>query len=115
VHGDGLQSRDFTFVENVVDANLLAAEADAAGAVVNVGAGDRYTLLDLIEQVGRILGRSPRIVHEPPRAGDMRHTQADISLASRVLGYAPRVDFATGLRRTVEAMAAAEGAVADHA
>ncbi|HEV8339230.1 MAG TPA: NAD-dependent epimerase/dehydratase family protein [bacterium] len=113
VHGDGLQSRDFTFVENVVDANLLAAEADAAGAVVNVGAGDRYTLLDLIEQVGRILGRSPRIVHEPPRAGDMRHTQADISLAGRLLGYAPRVDFAAGLRRTVEAMAEAERAVAD--
>jgi UDP-glucose 4-epimerase len=115
VHGDGLQSRDFTYVENVVDANLLAADADAAGAVLNAGAGDRHTLLDLIEQVGRILGRSPQIVHEPPRAGDMRHTQADISLASRVLGYAPRVDFATGLRRTVEAMAAAEGAVADHA
>ena len=115
VHGDGLQSRDFTYVENVVDANLLAADADAAGAVVNAGAGDRHTLLDLIEQVGRILGRSPQIVHEPPRAGDMRHTQADISLASRLLGYAPRVDFATGLRRTVEAMAGTEGAVADHA
>ncbi len=112
VHGDGRQSRDFTFVDNVVEANLLAAEADAAGAVVNVGAGDRHTLLDLIELVGKILGRTPQIVHEPARAGDMRHTHADVSLAGRLLGYVPPVDFATGLRRTIEAMTGTE-AVAD--
>ena len=118
VHGDGLQSRDFTYVDNVVDANLLAADADAGeagGKVVNIGAGERHTLLDLIDQVGRLLGRVPQIVHEPPRAGDMRHTQADISLAGRLIGYAPRVDFAAGLRRTIEAVREAEGAVVDRA
>jgi len=115
VHGDGRQSRDFTYVEDVVEANLLAADAQADAAVLNVGAGDRHTLLDLIDLLGRILGRAPLIVHEPPRAGDVLHTQADITLARRLIGYAPSVDFATGLRRTVAAMRDAEGAVADHA
>lgn len=118
VHGDGLQSRDFTYVDNVVDANLLAAGADAGkagGRVLNIGAGERHTLLELIDQLGRILGRVPQIAHGPPRAGDMRHTQADISLAGRLIGYAPRVDFATGLRRTIEAMRGAEGAAVDRA
>ncbi len=120
VHGDGLQSRDFTYVDNVVEANLLAAEApadpgDAGGMVMNIGAGDRHTLLDLIGELAGILGRTPQVVHEPPRAGDVRHTQADITLAQRLIGYAPRVNFATGLRRVVQAMRAAEGAVVDHA
>jgi len=118
VHGDGLQSRDFTYVDNVVEANLQAAEADAdagegGGMAMNIGAGDRHTLLDLIDHLGRILGRPPEIVYEPLRAGDVRHTQADIALARRLIGYAPRVDFATGLRRTVEAMRQTEGALVD--
>lgn len=115
VHGDGLQSRDFTYVDNVVEANLLAADAQADAAVLNIGAGDRHTLLDLIDLLGRILGQAPQIVHEPPRAGDVLHTQADITLARRQIRYTPSVDFATGLRRTVAAMRDAEGAVADHA
>lgn len=106
VHGDGLQSRDFTYVDNVVEANLQAAEADADGAALNIGAGARYTLQDLVEHLAAILGRRPTVVHEPPRPGDVRHTQADITLARRLIGYAPRVDFATGLRYTVEAMQA---------
>lgn len=120
VHGDGRQSRDFTYVDNVVEANLRAAEADAdagdggGGMVMNIGAGERHTLLELIEHLERILGRAPQIVHEPPRAGDVRHTQADIALARRLIGYAPGVDFATGLSRTVEAMRVTEGAVVDH-
>ncbi len=110
VHGDGLQSRDFTYVDNVVEANLLAAESDAAGVALNVGAGARYTLLDLIDHLQRILGRRLEVVPEPPRPGDVRHTQADISLAQRLIGYTPRVDFAAGLRRMVESMRETEGA-----
>jgi len=110
VHGDGLQSRDFTYVDNVVDANLQAAEAEAAGVALNVGAGARYTLLDLIDRLQEILRRRLTVVHEAPRPGDVRHTQADISLAQRLIGYRPRVDFAAGLRRTVESLREMEGA-----
>jgi UDP-glucose 4-epimerase len=109
VHGDGMQSRDFTYVDNVVEANLLAAESDAAGVALNVGAGARYTLLDLIEHLQGILGWPLAVVHEPPRPGDVRHTQADIALAGRLIGYAPRVDFAAGLARMVESMRQMEG------
>lgn len=106
VHGDGLQSRDFTYVDNVVEANLRAADADVEAATMNVGAGRRHTLLDLVCHVGRILGRALQVVHEPARPGDVRHTEADIGLARRLIGYEPHVDFETGLRRTVEAMLA---------
>lgn len=104
VHGDGLQSRDFTYVDNVVDANLKAAAADMDFAVLNVGAGERHTLLDLIARIGEHLGRELKLEHEPPRAGDVRHTEADITLARKVIGYSPTVDFDTGLRLTIEAM-----------
>ncbi len=110
VHGDGLQSRDFTFVDNVVDANLQAADADASAVALNVGAGARYTLLDLIDQLQEILGRRLAVTHEPPRPGDVRHTQADINRAQRLIGYSPRVDFAAGLRRTVDSLREMEGA-----
>ncbi|MDR7492524.1 MAG: GDP-mannose 4,6-dehydratase, partial [Armatimonadota bacterium] len=106
VHGDGLQSRDFTYVDDVVEANLQAAAAgaEADGAVVNIGAGARHTLLDLVAEIARVLGTAPQVVHEPPRPGDVRHTEADITLARRLIGYAPRIGFREGLRRTVEAM-----------
>ncbi|MDR7490482.1 MAG: NAD-dependent epimerase/dehydratase family protein [Armatimonadota bacterium] len=106
VHGDGLQSRDFTYIDDVVEANLQAAAAgaEADGAVVNIGAGARHTLLDLVAEIAQVLGQAPQVVHEPPRPGDVRHTEADITLARRLLGYAPRIGFREGLRRTVEAM-----------
>lgn len=104
VHGDGLQSRDFTYVDNVVDANLKAAVADTDFAVLNVGAGERHTLLDLIARIGEHLGRELKIEYGPPRAGDVRDTEADITLARKVIGYSPTVDFDTGLRLTIEAM-----------
>ncbi len=109
VHGDGMQSRDFTYVDNVIEANLQAAESDVAGVALNVGAGARYTLRDLIDHLQRILGRRLEVVHEAPRPGDVRHTQADITLAARLIGYAPRIDFATGLQRMVESMREMEG------
>ena len=103
VHGDGVQSRDFTYVENVVRANLLACRApDAAGLVLNAACGQRHSLLELVGELSEICNRSARIVHTEPRAGDVPHSLADISLARSVLGYEPVVTLSEGLRRTVD-------------
>ena len=103
IHGDGRQSRDFTYIDNVVDANLLAARAPrASGEVFNVGCGDRIALLDIVERLEKLLGRDLERRHTPPRAGDVPHTLADVSKAQRLLGYVPAVDFDEGLRRTLD-------------
>ena len=103
VHGDGTQSRDFTHIDNVVEANLLAASAPAvAGETFNVGCGSRVSLLEIIGFLEGILGRKLERRHTPPRQGDVPHTQADIGKAKRFLGYVPLVEFEEGLRRTVE-------------
>jgi len=102
VHGDGNQSRDFTYVDNVVEANLLAARArDAAGEAFNVGCGSRVSLLEIVARLEAILGRRLERRHTPPRSGDVPHTLADISKAKRLLGYEPLVDFDEGFRRTI--------------
>jgi UDP-glucose 4-epimerase len=103
VHGDGTQSRDFTYIDNVVEANLLAATVPAAaGEVFNVGCGSRTSLLEIIAILEEMLGRPLVRRHTPARAGDVPHTLADIAKAKRLLGYEPLVDFTEGLRRTVE-------------
>lgn len=103
VYGDGLQSRDFTFVENVVNANLLAAEADGiAGEAFNVACGGRYTLLDLLTKTKEILGSDIKPVHEAARAGDVRDSQASIEAAQKAFGYRVSVDFAEGLQKTID-------------
>jgi UDP-glucose 4-epimerase len=103
VHGDGTQSRDFTYIDNVVDANVLAARAPGAGGeVFNVGCGDHVSLLELVAKLEAILGRRLERKHTPPRAGDVPHTLADLTKAKRLLGYTPLVAFDEGLRRTVE-------------
>jgi UDP-glucose 4-epimerase len=103
IYGDGNQSRDFTFVENVVNANLNAAEADGvAGRAFNVGCGGRYTLLELLSQLKRILGSDIEPIHEPARAGDVRDSQAAIEYAEKQLGYRVSVGFEEGLSRTVD-------------
>jgi UDP-glucose 4-epimerase len=103
VDGDGLQSRDFTPVTNAVQAVVKAADAPAAiGNVYNIGNGDSITVLDLITHLNEILGTKCQPTFGPPRAGDVRHSQADITLARRDLGYAPQVSFAEGLRRTLQ-------------
>lgn len=103
IHGDGLQSRDFTYIDNVVHGNMLASTAlDAPGHVLNVATGGRVTLLELAERLNQLLDTNIPPVHDEPRDGDIRHSQADIDLAGRVLGYEPVVDFDTGLQRTVD-------------
>ena len=103
IYGDGEQSRDFTFIENVVDETLRACEApDASGRVFNGGTGSRITLNQVIHLLAKISGQPIEAVYDPPRNGDIRDSQADISLARRVLGYEPRVQFEEGLRRTWE-------------
>jgi UDP-glucose 4-epimerase len=108
VHGDGRQSRDFTYIDNVVDANLLAARSPkASGEAFNVGCGDRVSLLDIVAQLEKMLGRGLERRHTPARAGDVPHTLADVGKAQRLLGYVPAVDFDEGLRRTVDYFKAA--------
>jgi len=103
IYGDGEQSRDFTFIENVVDETLRACEApDASGRVFNGGTGSRITLNQVIGLLAKISGQPIEAVYDPPRNGDIRDSQADISLARRVLGYEPKVQFEEGLRRTWE-------------
>jgi len=103
LHGDGLQSRDFTYISNVVDANLRAAEApNASGKVYNAACGGRITLLDLVAKINQLLGTNVQPVHAEARPGDVRHSQADISRARADLGYEPRVGWEEGLRRCVE-------------
>jgi len=103
VHGDGTQSRDFTYIDNVVEANCLAAEApDAAGLAFNVGCGERVSLLEITARLEELIGRPVARRHTPARPGDVPHTLADIARAKRLLGYTPLVPFDEGLRRTLD-------------
>ncbi len=103
IFGDGEQSRDFTFVENAVDATLRACTApQAAGKVINVGTGERHTLNKIIARLNTIFSREVTPKYGPVREGDVRESHADITLARQFLGYEPRVRFEEGLKRTVE-------------
>jgi len=103
VFGDGEQTRDFTFVENAVQANLLACEApNVSGKVFNVGVGGRVSLNDVLRELGRITGKTLEAKYDPARDGDIRDSQADITEAREFLGYAPQVTFEEGLARTFE-------------
>jgi UDP-glucose 4-epimerase len=99
--GDGDQTRDFTYVDDIVDLNLAAADANVAGRVYNVGGGSRTSVNEVIATIGEIVGREPRVEHLAPQKGDVRHTAADTSLARKELGYAPRVSLREGLEREV--------------
>lgn len=102
IYGDGEQSRDFTFIAHVVEANLLAATTeDIAGDYFNVACGERFTLLDLLKTLCTIIGVDVQPQHEPGRAGDVRHSLADISKIKNAMGYRPRWSFREGLEQTV--------------
>jgi nucleoside-diphosphate-sugar epimerase len=103
IYGDGEQSRDFTYVGNVVDATLRAGEtAGVSGEIFNVAAGAPATVNAVAETIGSILGKPVRREHLPPRPGDIRDSWADLTKAGRLLGYAPEIDLEDGLRRTIE-------------
>jgi UDP-glucose 4-epimerase len=103
IFGDGLQSRDFTYVDNVVEANRLALKVRApAGQAVNIAFGERVSVRRLLAILARLTGRPARAERRPGRPGDVRHSLADLRLARRLLGYRPHTDLETGLRRTVE-------------
>ena len=102
IEGDGDQTRDFVHVDDVVRANLLAATAEAGGRAINVGTGQRVTILELAERIRSVTGSESTIEHLPPREGDVRHSCADVSTARSVLGFEPRVSLSAGLRSLVE-------------
>jgi nucleoside-diphosphate-sugar epimerase len=102
IHGDGDQSRDFTYIDNVVLANLLASDARGVdGEAYNVACGERFTVLEVADAVEALTGRRATRHHVPPRVGDVRHTLADIAKAREHLGYEPVVGFREGMARTV--------------
>jgi UDP-glucose 4-epimerase len=103
IFGDGEQTRDFTYVDNVVQANVLAAEAEqVSGSIYNVAVGDRISLNQIVEQLQMLTGQQLDPIHAAERTGDVRHSLADISRAMRDLGYLPHVRFEEGLQRTLE-------------
>lgn len=102
IFGDGEQSRDFTYIENVVEANILASRCERArGETVNIACGAHYTLNDLFRQMQSMIGSSIAPLYAEPRAGDVKHSHADISAAEKLIGYTVRVPFAEGLQRTI--------------
>ena len=112
VYGDGNQSRDFTYIDNIVDANLLAHHrADAAGEVVNVACGSSITINEVLHTLEEVCGLSVRAENEPARAGEVRHSRADVTRAKSLLTYSPTVSFVEGLKRTVDHLAEELGAM----
>jgi len=103
IFGDGEQSRDFTFVANVVEANILAANAvDISGEIMNIACSERTTVNTLAERINEILQSDIKPINDEPRPGDVRHSFADISKAGEMLKFEPQVGFAEGLRRTID-------------
>lgn len=104
INGDGRQSRDFTYIDNVIEANLRAckADSDAAGEAFNIGAGGRLYLIDMYDQLCQALGVNVAPNFGPPRAGDVRDSNADISKARKLLGYDPSYDFAQGITLAID-------------
>ena len=108
IHGDGTQSRDFTYVANVVEANVLAADSEGAGGtVLNVATGRQASVNELAEAIGAALGKPVEKEYLPTRTGDVRDSWADVSEAKRVLGFEPRIGLEEGLRLVADAYVAA--------
>jgi UDP-glucose 4-epimerase len=103
IDGDGTQSRDFTYVENVVDANVCALRSSASGLAMNIACGASHTLLELVDAISALNGHPLETVFGPPRQGDIKHSLAGITLAGAEIGYQPRVTFNDGLRKAFDA------------
>ncbi|HSV99674.1 MAG TPA: SDR family oxidoreductase [Sedimentisphaerales bacterium] len=103
IYGDGEQSRDFTYIDNIVHANLLAARAKkTAGEVVNVACGEIVTVNAIIGEINRLLGKNVKPIYAPARAGDVKHSLADIAAATKLIGFKPVVLFQEGLERSID-------------
>lgn len=102
IYGDGTQTRDFTFVDNVVEANLKAWRSGVTGVALNIAAGENRSLLDVANAISEITGRPLHTEFSPAREGDIKHSQADIALAKKLIGYCPTVTFMDGLRKTID-------------
>ncbi|MDH5661487.1 MAG: SDR family oxidoreductase [Elusimicrobiota bacterium] len=103
IYGDGEQSRDFSFIDNVIEANLQACKAkEGPGKVLNIACGKRVTINELVKRLNRILHTGIEPAYENPRKGDVRHSLADISKARKILHYSPEIEFAEGLEKTVQ-------------
>lgn len=103
INGDGRQTRDFTYVDDAVQANLLAAASSLKGEAINIAGGKQVTILALARTLGRVLGRRLPLAHAPARPGDIRHSRANLRLARDLLGYSPKMGLLAGLRETVAA------------
>ncbi len=102
IYGDGEQSRDFTFVRDIVRANLMAARSDTTAISVNIACGNRYSLNQLVESLNQVIGSRLEAIYESPRLGDVRHSQAGIALAEETIRFKPSISFPEGLQSTVE-------------
>lgn len=101
IYGDGKQSRDFTYIDNVIHANISAAKSSASGITCNVGCGSRITINELVTRINEYLGTDIEAIHDDPRPGDVRHSLADLTQARESIGYEPVVEFDAGLERTI--------------
>jgi len=102
VFGDGLQSRDFTYVDNVVEANLLAAKAKkTCGEVINIACGQAVTVNETIDTINGLVGKNIKPIYTDPRPGDVKHSLADITLAEKLIGFKPKVSFREGLQKAI--------------
>lgn len=104
IYGDGEQSRDFTYIDNVLQANIKAAKSDVSGEVFNIACGGRVTVNELVAELNEILGTEIRPTYEDPRPGDVKHSHADISKAQEMIGYEPQVNFREGVQKTVSSL-----------
>jgi len=103
IYGDGLQSRDFTYVDNVVEANLFAAKAKhTSGQVLNIACGQSVTVNEVIDDINEVLGKNIKPKYAPPRPGDVKHSLADITIAQKTIGYKPSIQFKDGLQKAID-------------
>ncbi|MGB2862418.1 MAG: GDP-mannose 4,6-dehydratase, partial [Sedimentisphaerales bacterium] len=102
-YGDGEQSRDFTYIDNVVDANLLAARAKRTkGEVINIACGQAVTVNEIIDMINKLLGKNVKPQYTPPRPGDVKHSLADITAAQKLINFKPSVSFQVGLKKAID-------------
>jgi nucleoside-diphosphate-sugar epimerase len=105
IHSDGKQSRDFTYIDNVVNANILSMTAkniSGSGGVFNIACNSKHSILEIANTISKITGIKPKFIFKPKRAGDVRHTLADISMAKKYLGFKPSINFEDGMKKTVD-------------